>query len=131
MRRTGIRAVQGPRFLITGALTHKKLTCKEGLAILNVAWRCLYAEITHARIEETEPDLHKALKRMLAMIISRVTAHGEKWRRWYLANRHTTRGRLIAKRYRNYKLITTDQHGKYEVNPTMQRMYDVLKQMDS
>ena len=35
-----------------------------------------------------EPDLETALKRMVAMLIGRITAYGEKWRRWFAKQQH-------------------------------------------
>ena len=51
-----------------------KIVCKEGAAILAIGWRCLYAEITRARIGGTEIKLNQALRRTFAMLISRVKA---------------------------------------------------------
>ena len=50
-----------PVFLLLGITESNKIVCKEGAAILAIGWRCLYAEITRARIEGTEIKLNQAL----------------------------------------------------------------------
>ena len=67
MRRTGIKYQDDDKFKILGLINEPKTTCAEGLAILNLAWRCLYAEITKAKIEQTEVNLHKAVKRVVVL----------------------------------------------------------------
>ena len=81
MRKVGIEYSRDNRFLILGLVGENKITCKEGLAILALAWRCLYAEITRSRAEDNEALLHKALARTVALLISRIKAYGEKWRK--------------------------------------------------
>ena len=54
MRRTGIKYQDTNKFKVLGLLNEPKTACAEGLAILSLAWRCLYAEITKAKIEQTE-----------------------------------------------------------------------------
>ena len=46
-----------------------------------LAWRCLYAEITRARIEKETPDMGAALVRTGAMCITRLMTYGAHWRK--------------------------------------------------
>ena len=78
MRILKIKHSSTPIFIILGITETNGIVCKEGAAILAIAWRCLYAEITRARVEDTALDLNKALRRTRALLISRVKAYGEK-----------------------------------------------------
>ena len=101
-----------------------------------IAWRCLYAEIVKTREENEKrhqrhqrhqwPNLKKAYKRCLQMIISRVTAYGEKWRKWCKLNRGTSKKSIIPLRCRNRKLIQQDMHGDYKIN---QELIDEYKSL--
>ena len=93
---------------------------------MNLAWRCLYAAIVAARVEESEVDLAGAVKRTMAMLLGRVTAHGEKWRRWYLSVLHTSKHKKVAEKYRNYILIKTEMDATYTVNPEIEKYYSEL-----
>ena len=116
MAKVNIDYNRDEKFLILGLLDEDKITCREGLGILALSWRCLYAEITKAGIEDTEVQLHRPLKRMVAMLIGRVTAYGERWRRWYLSIQHTTKPKKVAEKYQNFKLITSTAEAVYTVN---------------
>ena len=94
-----------PVFLLLGITEDNKIVCKEGAAIIAIGWRCLYAEITRARIEGTEIKINQALRRTFAMLISRVKAYGEKWKLWYNKQRLQTHARIIAEKYRQLTLI--------------------------
>ena len=60
------------------------------------------------------------------MIIARVTAYGEKWRESYLKQRHHVKGKIIAEKYRKFKLITKDEHGIYEINKDLADFFEDL-----
>ena len=48
---------------------------KEEAGILFLAWRCLYAEVVSARLENRHLKLQKAYARMIRLIISRLKAN--------------------------------------------------------
>ena len=104
MREVDIATNGHPAFLLFGRTASNRTTCKEGADFLAIGWRCLYAEITRARIDQTRLQLKKAVKRALGMIISRVTAYGEKWRLWYVKQRYHKNAKFIPLKHRKYKL---------------------------
>ena len=113
MKEANINYIKTDAFLILGVMGPKIVIDKEGAAILALAWRCLYAETVGARAEDREPDLETALKRMVAMLIGRVTAYGEKWRRWFVKQQHQSDPKVIPERHRRYKFIDTEYDGTY------------------
>ena len=126
MSKLGIRNVKAEMFRLLGIRDKKSTVCKEGAAVLAIAWRCLYAETVRSRIQGSSPDWNKTLKRAVAMLIGRVTAYGEKWRLWYLKQRHHTRGKQIAKRFRKFKLIESDEYANYTIS---EQLLDFHKQL--
>ena len=79
-----------------------------------------------ARAEDREPNLEGALVRMVAMLIGRITAYGEKWRRWFVQQQHQSDPKEIPEKHRSYKLITTEADGTYEIN---QKLLDFHKNL--
>ena len=75
-------------------------------------------------------NLHKAVKRVVAMLISRVTAYGEKWRRWYLSIQHTSKHKKVAEKFRKFRLITCNEVAEYTINPVLNKIYEELVQKD-
>ena len=57
------------------------------------------------------------------MIHSRVQAYGQKWRIWYLRQRYKTKSKIIAEKYRGFKLITVQMNAEFEVNPTIAALH--------
>ena len=127
MRILKIEYSNTPIFIILGITEMNGIACKEGAAILAIAWRCLYAEITRARIEDTTLDLNKALRRTFALLISRVKAYGEKWKLWYNKQRMQAHARIIAAKYRQLALIDQDEEGKYTVANALIKAYEEAK----
>ncbi len=126
MDKLKIRNIKTDMFRILGVTGKTQTTCNEGAAILAIAWRCLYAETVGSRIDGRPPNWEKTLKRAVAMIIARVTAYGEKWREWYLKQRHHVKCKIIAEKYRKFKLITKDEHGIYEINKDLTDFFEDL-----
>ena len=124
MRATGIPCDRTNAFIILGIRANDQPVSPEGAGMLAIAWRCLYAEVTASRVEERGLDLNKALRRTLAMVISRVKAYGEKWNLWYRKTRLTSRHRKVAVRYQNYKLIKLTDEADYEVSQELTRAFD-------
>jgi len=127
LRILDIKYKRDERFLVTGLIGENLITCKEGLAVLSLAWRCLYAAITKARMEEIEVDLNGAIIKTVAMLIGRVRAYGEKWRRWYLSQRMTTHAKIIAEKYREFKMISVEEDAVYTLNPELEKFFEILK----
>ena len=61
-----------------GRLNNEKAIDREAATIIAIGWRCLYAEITRSRANSTQINIKRALKRAIAMTISRARAYGEK-----------------------------------------------------
>ena len=85
---------------------------REAAALIALGWRCLYAEITHARVDNVQIDLKRALKRTIAMSIARIKAYGERWHRWYRRICHTPKCKLVqTKHTKQYTRYTQDDPG--------------------
>ena len=113
--------------MLLGLTEDNKIVCKEGAAILAIGWRCLYAEITRARIEGTEIKINQALRRTFAILISRVKPYGEKWKLWYNKQRRQTHARIIDEKYRQLVLITQDEEGRYSIADELIKAYEEAK----
>ena len=103
-----------------------RLTCREGAAILAIGWRCLYAAITKARVENTRLRLDHAVKRAVAMIISRVRAYGERWSLWYRRTRHTKNHKFVPLKHRKYKLTQCNPMAEHTISPVLLRLHSNL-----
>ena len=127
MNATDIKYIKTDIFIILGVIGHNKVVCNEGAAILALAWRCLYAELVQSRIDDRRPNLEKALKRTVAMLIGRITAYGEKWRLWYLKQQHTTQSKKVPLQHRDFKLVTVDENAQYIINPALMQIHEDLQ----
>ena len=106
-----------PLFLILGLISPTEVCSVETAGAIALGRRCLYAEIQRCRGDEgAQLNLRRAAIRTLSMIQSRVTAFGEKWRRWYLRIHHTSKAQLVAPRHRKFKLLAVSQFAEYTVN---------------
>ena len=94
--------------------------------ILAISWRCLYAEITNSRIHNSRIDLKRALTRVFQLTITRLKAHGLKWRRWVLKNFHTNQPWLIPESKREPGLIKHNFDGCYTIDPKLFRIVTEL-----
>jgi hypothetical protein len=103
-------------FLITGTINPDSTISKYHSVIWYLAWRCLYAAIVKARIDEETLDLDKALKRVIAMLIGRLRAFGRKWKDWVHAGMHHKQPHIIPMKHRNKKILTQDDVGNYEIH---------------
>ena len=50
-------------FLVLGAISETEIANEEIIGILTIAWRCLYAEITAARLDGRRLNLERAPKK--------------------------------------------------------------------
>ena len=72
MKRLNVRCVNSLTFLILGCISNNKVVCKVGAGILQLAWRCLYAEVVRARIDDKNLNFRKTYKRTIIILINRV-----------------------------------------------------------
>ena len=96
------------------------------LSVLVIAWRCLYAERTHSRIEDVPCNLKKALKRTILMLISRLKAYGYKWQKWVERNSGTSLPATIPLRHREKCLISQGPCGDFVIHPKILEFYSNL-----
>ena len=113
--------------LVTGALTDTTVMPREQYDILVIAWRCLYAELVHARVEKKPVKLQRAVIRAVNLLISRVQANGEFWLDWVNKRNYTSLVGHIAERYRKDEvLIDRDIMGDYGVHRALISFRDEL-----
>ena len=76
-----------------------------------------------SREKNRGPNLRGAYKRTLQMIISRLTAYGEKWKKWCTVNANTQKKKIIPLRYRDRVLLQQERTGKYTINDLLLNEY--------
>ena len=81
MHALGMKGGTTPRFWIFGARDDGTYANDEEAGVIQLAWRCLYAETIHARKEKKKLRLDATYARTVLMIISRPKAQGQKWYR--------------------------------------------------
>ena len=94
-----------------------------------LAWRCLYAEVVKARLEDKRLDLENAYRRTIQMTISRLKAQGVKWYRWYSKTRYIQlqKRKPFPRRYRKRILMTTTGTAEFTINEELLKEYDRVK----
>ena len=123
METIGMRTRRNPNgsanlpFLILGQIEYTKHVDTEEAGILFLAWRCLYAEIIKARLENTHLHTRKAYARTLQLLISRLKANGTFWYKWYSRTKGTTHPKQFPKKYQNRKLLKTNNTAQFRINP--------------
>ena len=123
METIGMRTRRNPNgsanlpFLILGQIEYTKHVDTEEAGILFLAWRCLYAEIIRARLENTHLHTRKAYARTLQLLISRLKANGTYWYKWYSRTKGTTHPKQFPKKYQNRKLLKTNNTAQFKINP--------------
>ena len=64
LRKMGMKEPQhSPAFITLGRIDKDTVVDKYMAEVMFLAWRCLYAELTRARIDKGSPDLQAALRR--------------------------------------------------------------------
>jgi hypothetical protein len=125
MSQLGFRVGTHAAFWVGGRIrkvgTKVEYVGEEQAGIMFLAWRCLYAEVVGARLDDRRMRLAQAYKRMVYMLISRLRANGEKWYRWYSRTRYLQRKKVkhFPKRYRKRVLITTEKDATFRINRTL------------
>ena len=109
-------------FMITGQFNEKQTIDNKMSVIIFIAFRCLYAEIVRSREEQSLLDLDKAYTRTISMIVGRVRAYGQKWKRW--ANKAKNREEGIPQKHANKGLLEFEADGSHEIAP---RLLEELK----
>ena len=115
-------------FIVLGRITAKKVIDKHLAGIMFLAWRCLYAEITRARIEHDNPDMKAALKRIGTITVTRLMTYGygAYWKKWSAQRKWTTKGHLTALSLREQTVLRLEATGDYEIHNAILRL--ALKQ---
>ena len=125
----GLRAENTEDFWLGGCISGK-VTNKETAGIRAIAWRTLYAEVVKARIEDKRLRLKRAFFNFTRLMLSRVKAHGAKWRRWYMNQRMRRESRkkyFPAAQHGDNALIEIDEEATYRIHPDMQDMMIMAK----
>ena len=102
-------------FIATGTLDPTQTISKELSGIWYLSWRALYAELMAAWIDEKRLDLEKALKRVVAMTISRLRAYGARWNEWVTTSAYQSEPKTIGPKHQDKTVITQDPDGDYQI----------------
>ena len=127
MRKLDMHTSQQEQFILLGLKTPTKIVDEEEAGILFLSWRCLYAEVVAARLDDRDLNLKHAYARLIGLIISRLKASGRKWYRWYSRTRGHKKVKQFPQRYRKRKLITTTATASYAINKELYKEFDRIK----
>ena len=127
MDKVGVRAMNTTKFLVLGILRQNKVAGKDAAGILFIAWRCLYAEIVAARLENRSLRLDGVYKRTVGLVILRLKAYGKKWYDWVSSKRLTKSAKkIIPEKHRKKPLIAATRDGTYQINKQLLAEYERL-----
>ena len=116
-----------PSYLVVGRLSRREVVDKNHSGILFTAWRCLYAELISARLDNKTPNITNAYIRTLTLTHTRLVAYGERWLKWVRKNRETNHKSYIPTRHQDKKIINQDGDGNYRINALLYREIDRLR----
>jgi hypothetical protein len=91
----------------------------EEAAMINWAWRALYAEVTRAHIDDKPLDISAAYARFVRLAHLRVQAYGYKWYRWYSRQQFREYPKVVPLKHRHKKLIESGPDAEYLIAPTL------------
>ena len=91
----------------------------EEAAMINWAWRALYAEVTRAHIDDKPLDINAAYARFVRLAHLRLQAYGYKWYRWYSRQQFRAFPKVVPLKHRQKKLIESGPDAEYLINPTL------------
>jgi len=111
MWRLGLEQSRNTSFVIAGKIQGRKYVGEESAGMMFLAWRCLYAEVVKARLEDKRLDLENAYRRTIQMTISRLKAQGVKWYRWYSKTRYIQLQKKETVPQKVQETNTDDDHG--------------------
>ena len=108
-------ASSNKRKWILGVLPSGKMVGREEAAVIFWAWRCLYAEVVAARVDNRELRPENAYKNTIRMAYTRVKAYGDKWYRWYSKQRYRKGAKVVPRAHREKKLVSSDSDATYVI----------------
>ena len=112
-------------FWLLGRMSSGKAVGPEQAGIMFIAWRCLYAEIVHSRVDGTLMNIGRALNRVWQMTITRLRAEGEKWRKWHKINSGSGKKSYFPEKYQDRRVIRFNEDAEYTINSNIFRAYDI------
>ena len=129
LSKVGLRSSPRSDFILLGKINRRAYVDQEEAGVLFLAWRCIYAEVVTARLEDKILNLKRAYARCVRLLVSRLKANGLKWYLWFSRTRgiQPKKVKLFPLRYRKRKLITTTAHAEYTINPTLLAEIDQLQ----
>ena len=128
LRKMGMKEPQHTSAFITlGRIDKDTVIDKYMAGVMFLAWRCLYAELTRARIDKGSPDLQAALRRTGNMTITRLTAYGAYWKRWSKQRTWTSKGSITALSLRDQKIFKMNNIGEYEIHEAILELKDTAR----
>ena len=113
----GMEAENTPNFWL-GMQADGTVLEPEQATVVVIAWRTLYAADVYARLNEQNMNLDNAFFQMTRMVLSRVKAHGAKWRLWYVNQRlwQPSKTKIFPTKHRRNHLITFDETAQYVIS---------------
>jgi hypothetical protein len=114
---------------IVGEDNERKAVCGETASFLCWAWRCLYAEVIHARMNDKQLNTSGAVWKTVRMAASRVKAHGAKWRKWFNTQRlwRESRRKMFPYQYQKNILIDFDEQAGYVVRRDLHTIFKSIR----
>ena len=88
---------------------------REEAGVMQIAWRCLYAQSVKAKLEGGYLNLEEAVYKTLRLTLARVIAHGNKWRNWYRRQAGHVTPKTFPEKHQEKTLITFDDSARYTV----------------
>ena len=113
-------------FIATGAVTSTAAIPNNLAGMWFIAWRFIYAEIVHSRLDNVPFVARNALKRTVAVTISRLRAYGRKWRHWVCAGAYRTIPRMIPPKHRDKQILESTSEGEYGIHEDLLKLAQSL-----
>jgi hypothetical protein len=104
---------------LLGVLQNGNTVDREEAALIFWAWRCLYAEVVAARVEDRELRPENAYKNTVRLAYTRVKAYGAKWYRWYSQQRYKIGAKHIPRKYREKKMVSSEADATYVIRKAL------------
>ena len=123
MIRMGLAPKPDHRYVILGiqGATGFSGIDREEAGVMQIAWRCLYAQSVKAKLEGGYLNLEEAVYKTLRLTLSRVIAHGNKWRNWYRRQAGHVTPKTFPEEHQKKTLITFDDSARYTVSEKLKR----------
>ena len=103
-------------FWITGTRSDGERADSEEMAIIILAWRSLYAETIKHHLENSEMKYVNAVFRTIQLTLSRVMAHGQHWRSWWVRQSEHKRTKIFPVAHREHRLIHLNPFAEYTIS---------------